>query len=205
MPESGPVAEGKRNSFLRRTQKYLDHGYDRHAAAAYVARLTGRATSPALDIGTGKGLLAIALARNGLHVVSGDVSTTDSDLAALLAEEAGVTTRIKFSILDASSLPFRDGCFGCIAMMDVLHHLEEGEPVFTEVRRTLRRGGTLVVADFTREGFDLIARVHREDGGEHPVGSVTLDWASNRLQEGGLIRRSDTTAHLQRVIVYFNP
>jgi ubiquinone/menaquinone biosynthesis C-methylase UbiE len=196
------MMEEQRQAFIRRTQRYLDLGYDRHAAAAFVAKLTGQAAGPVLDVGTGKGLLAIALARGGLDVVSVDVSTTDSDLAALLAEEAEVRTRIEFFALDASSLPFPDGHFGCIAMMDVLHHLEQGEPVLKEARRTLRPGGTLVVADFTQEGFDLIARVHREDGREHPVGPVTLDWALTWLQGEGLVSGPEMADHLQRAFVF---
>ena len=194
-----------RQSFIRRTQRFLDLGYDRHAAARFVAELAGRAASAVLDVGTGQGLLAIALARRGFDVVSVDVSTENSELAVALAQEAEVAARVKFMVLDASDLPFPDDQFGCIAMMDVLHHLEKGEPVLQEVRRTLRPGGILIVADFTPEGFDLIARVHREDGREHPVGPVTLDWASNWLHAGGLERTREETNHLQRAIVFSKP
>jgi ubiquinone/menaquinone biosynthesis C-methylase UbiE len=200
--EPGRATEEKRQAFIRRTQRYLDLGYDRHAASAFVARLAGQVAGPVLDVGTGKGLLAIALARRGLDVVSVDVSTADFDLAVSLAEEADVVARVRFMVLDASNLPFPNDHFGCVAMMDVLHHLGEGEPVLKEARRMLRPGGTLIVADFTQEGFDLIARVHREDGREHPVGPVTLDWASTWLQREGLVRVSETTSHLQRAIVF---
>jgi ubiquinone/menaquinone biosynthesis C-methylase UbiE len=200
--ESGRIAEGKKGAFVRRTCKYLDLGYDRHAAARFVAGLALQAEGPVLDIGTGKGLLAISLAEHFPEVVSVDVSTEDSELAVLLAKEAGVLARIKFLTCDASRTPFADDHFGCVAMMDVLHHLPAGAPVLREVKRTLRPGGILVVAEFTEEGFDLIAHVHREDGREHPVGPVTMDWASTWLQGEGLVRGSETTNHLQRVIVF---
>lgn len=196
------IIEAKKEAFVRRTRKYRDLGYDRHAAARFVAGLIRQAEGPALDIGTGKGLLAVSLAEHFPEVVSIDVSTEDTELAVLLAEESSVLARISFLTCDASRVPFPDSHFGCIAMMDVLHHLLEGAPVLKEVRRTLQPGGTLVVADFTLEGFDLIARVHREDGREHPVGPVTLDWASTWLQGEGLVRVSETTKHLQRAIVF---
>jgi ubiquinone/menaquinone biosynthesis C-methylase UbiE len=202
MSEPRLTKEEQEQAFIRRTQRFLDLGYDRHAAAEFVAALADPAASPVLDVGTGKGLLAIALARRGLDVVSVDVSRDDSDLAVFLAEEADVIARVKFMVLDASNLPFPNDHFGCIAMMDVLHHLMEGESVLQEISRTLRPGGTLVVADFTQEGFDLIARVHREDGREHPVGPVTLDWASSWLQGEGFVRGPETTDHLQRAIVF---
>jgi ubiquinone/menaquinone biosynthesis C-methylase UbiE len=200
--EHGHIAEEKRRAFVRRTRTYRDLGFDRHAAARFVASLTREAKGPVLDVGTGKGLLAISLAEHFQEVVSIDVSTEDSELAAALADEAGVLERIQFLTCDAVRVPFPDGHFGCVAMMDVLHHIEEGERVLKEVRRTLRPGGSLVVADFTEEGFDLIARVHHEDGIEHPVGPVTLDWAAAWLQGEGFARTREKTDQLQRAIVF---
>lgn len=196
------IMEEKKIAFVRRTRKYRDLGYDRHAAARFVAGLIRQTEGPVLDIGTGKGLLAISLAEHFSEVVSIDVSTEDSELAVLLAEDAGLLARIRFLTCDASRTPFADDLFGCIAMMDVLHHLQQGDPVLREVKRTLRPGGILVVAEFTEEGFDLIARVHREDGREHPVGPVTLDWVSTWLQGEGLDRELETTDYLQRAIVF---
>jgi ubiquinone/menaquinone biosynthesis C-methylase UbiE len=201
MPEHGRVAEAKRQAFVRRTKRYLELGHDRHAAAEFVADLPRQAEGSVLDIGTGKGLLAVALAERFPEVVSVDVTAEDSELAVLLADEAGVLARIKFLTLDAASLPFPDGQFGCVAMMDVLHHLEEGAPVLREAARVLRPAGTIVLADFTSEGLDLIARVHREDGREHPVGPATLEWASSWLQGQGFRMGDDRSGHLHRAIV----
>jgi ubiquinone/menaquinone biosynthesis C-methylase UbiE len=196
-----PVPESPYAIFARRTRKYQDLGYDREAAARFVAGLTRPGDGPALDVGTGKGILAISLAEHFPDVVSIDVSTEDSELAVLLADEAGVRSRIRFLTCDASRVPFPDGHFGCVAMMDVLHHLAEGASVLEEVRRALRPGGIFVVADFTEGGFDLVARVHREDGRVHPVGPVTLDWVSNWFQERGFVKLSEATDHLQHAIV----
>jgi hypothetical protein len=39
----------------------------------------------------------------------------------------------------------------------------------------IRPGGVLVLADFSREGFDFASRVLAAEGGVHPEGPVTLD------------------------------
>jgi ubiquinone/menaquinone biosynthesis C-methylase UbiE len=50
----------RKAAFLVRTEHYLSLGYDRIAAADFVAETGGRLSGPALDIGTGKGLMAMA-------------------------------------------------------------------------------------------------------------------------------------------------
>ena len=46
---------------------------------------------------------------------------------------------------DAQALPFNDGCFGNIVMLDVLHHIERPRVFFSEVARTLKKDGRLVM------------------------------------------------------------
>ena len=53
-----------------------------------------------------------------------------------------------------------------------------------ELRRVVRPGGRIVLADFSAEGFEMVARVHASEGGTHPEGPVTMDWTRGFL--GGL-------------------
>lgn len=48
---------------------------------------------------------------------------------------------------DAHELPFRDGAFGGIAMLDVLHHLARPAVFFAEAARVLRPRGRLVMIE----------------------------------------------------------
>jgi SAM-dependent methyltransferase len=50
-------------------------------------------------------------------------------------------------VADAQVLPFSDGCFGNIVMLDVLHHIERPKEFFLEVARTLRKGGRLAMIE----------------------------------------------------------
>lgn len=191
--------ESNKLAFLARTEQYLREGHDSFGAARFVAEAARDIEGPALDVGTGKGLLGMALVRRGLDVVSVDVSEEDSALAALLAREAGLNGRIRFLLGDARALPLPDGHFGCVAMMDVLHHLEDVAPVLGEMVRVARPRGRIVVADFTDEGFELVAKVHRAEGREHPRSGVTLDEARAVLTEAGWEPCSETTGHHHRV------
>src|SRR5258708_5132082 len=46
---------------------------------------------------------------------------------------------------DAQRLPFRDGTFDNIVLVDVLHHIERPAEFFGESCRVLRRGGRIVM------------------------------------------------------------
>jgi 2-polyprenyl-3-methyl-5-hydroxy-6-metoxy-1,4-benzoquinol methylase len=190
----------RREAFLARTEQYRRLGYDRLAAARFVAEAAGDLAGPALDVGTGRGLLAMAVARRGLDVVTVDVSDEDRELAALLAEEAGLAGRIRFLIRDARSVPFPNGWFGCALTMDVLHHLEDALPILREMVRLVRPGGKVVVADYTEEGFAMVSAIHRREGREHLRSSVTVEKAAAILSEGGCMARGATRSRFKSVV-----
>ena len=48
---------------------------------------------------------------------------------------------------DAQSLPFCDGSFDNIVMLDVLHHIERPARFFDEAKRVLRPGGRIVMVE----------------------------------------------------------
>ena len=171
------TAPARLQAFRERCEVYLRRGYDRFAAARHVVDAAASLRGPALDVGTGQGFLALELARRGLDIVSVDVDAEAQELAWLRAEEAGLGNRIAFVAGDTSRLPYPDGHFGCAAMMDVLHHLDTPGPVLREMGRVVAEGGLVVIADFDEQGFELVSRVHREEGREHPRTAATVGLA----------------------------
>lgn len=191
----------RRARFAERTDVYLRAGYDRRAAARFVAGAVDPACGPVLDVGTGKGLLAIALAERGLRVVSVDLDGDEQTLAALLAREAGVDRRIAFVRADASRLPCANLTFGAVVSLDVLHHLVDPEPVLREMVRSLRVGGQVILADFTEEGFALVSHVHRLEGGKHPRYGIRVDAAARQVAGWGFARSPDILGFFHDVAV----
>lgn len=194
-------AQERLRVFRTRNRQYLRIGHDRMAAARFVVEAAGVLHGPVLDVGTGKGIFAIELARQGLEVVSIDVDDQERELATLLANEAGVMSRITFDHGDAAHLPYADGHFGATAMMDVLHHLDEPGPVLREMARLVGAGGVILISDFDDDGFELVSRVHRSEGREHPRTAATLSLASDELSRAGFRCTTRTTGHQHDAVV----
>lgn len=125
----------------------LDAGWRRAAVAAASPPPDGRA----LDVGTGTGKLARALARampRG-RVVGADFSgpMLRRGRAALSRDPAG--QRIAWVLADALALPFRDASFDCATTAFTVRNVADVRQAFAELRRVVRPGGRVVCLELT--------------------------------------------------------
>jgi ubiquinone/menaquinone biosynthesis C-methylase UbiE len=96
----------------------------------------------ALDVGTGAGALAIALAPLVREVVAVDI------VPELLAEaRKRVPPNVELVEADASDLPFGYASFDLVCTARTMHHVARPEVVLAEMNRVLRPGGTMLVVD----------------------------------------------------------
>lgn len=133
-------------SKLQLRQRLLDHVH-------------WRGDERVLDLGCGRGLLAVAAAA---RVPRGSVIGVDLwDPAALSGNQAGsvlenariegVDNRVRVSKADARDLPFTDASFDVVVSNFVVHDLkrrEDRERMMREVARVLKPGGHLALVDF---------------------------------------------------------
>lgn len=92
-----------------------------------------------LDVGCGDGTIPSAF--DAAFVAGFDISFRCAHLAGSKGIRAAVADAV-------GGLPYADEAFETIYCVDVLYHLElRWEPVFTELHRVLRRGGTLVIVE----------------------------------------------------------
>lgn len=95
-----------------------------------------------LDIGSGEGYGAAALARLARSVIG-----LDSDRAAVEhARRRYVLDGLRFSAGRAESLPFPDATFDVCVAFEVIEHLESPEAMVREARRVLRPDGLLLLS-----------------------------------------------------------
>ncbi len=96
-----------------------------------------------LDVGTGAGALAFALAPHVREVVAVDVDAEKLERARTHTGHANVEIREA----DAAHLPFELGEFDLVCERAVLHHVPRPELVVAEMTRVTRPGGHLLVID----------------------------------------------------------
>jgi SAM-dependent methyltransferase len=99
-----------------------------------------RSPARALDLGTGTGIGARAIAERfpEAEVVGADLSERMLvEARRLLPQE--LASRVRFEVADASALPYEDGGFELVTLSNMI-------PFFDEIERVLAPGGSVVIA-----------------------------------------------------------
>jgi ubiquinone/menaquinone biosynthesis C-methylase UbiE len=130
--------------FARTAERVAAHQDARADRIAQQARdfAQPRGDERALDVGTGAGALALALAALVREVVGLDPVP---ELLALARERSRPNTA--FVEGDGAALPFPDGAFDLAATHRTLHHVPQPERVIAEMARVTRPGGQVLVVD----------------------------------------------------------
>jgi len=99
-----------------------------------------------LDIGTGTGHTALALAPHVRTVYGLDLTPEMLAEADRLAEEQGIVN-YRSVLGDAHQLPFDDGLFDLVTCRRAAHHFADIDTAMSEMARVLKPGGRLVIDD----------------------------------------------------------
>jgi ubiquinone/menaquinone biosynthesis C-methylase UbiE len=116
-----------------------------------------RGDERALDVGTGAGALAFALAPLVREVVGLDPVPELLELA-----RARSMSNTDFVEGDGTALPFPDGSFDLAGTHRTLHHVGQPERVVVELARVTRSGGQLLVVDQLAPGDPAAAAALHE-------------------------------------------
>lgn len=123
-------------------------GYSLEALIAQVAPGPGQR---ALDIATGGGHTALALARAGARVVAGDLTRPMLRAARghITAQLAGAASAgaVRYAQLDAERLPFPAASFDIVTCRIAPHHFPDVAGFVRECARVVRPGGVVGVVD----------------------------------------------------------
>ena len=120
-------------------------------AMEFLQRLNLQAGTRMLDVGCGSGQIAIPAARAGIHVTGLDIAPNQLEAARGRATAEGLT--VQFDEGDAEMLPYADESFDVVVSLIGAMFAPRPERVASELTRVCRKGGRVVMANWTPEGF----------------------------------------------------
>lgn len=161
-----PEAENYKR-YLERIDLYKSFGYDIEIEREFILKKAQPLYGNILEVGTGKGYLAIALAKGGYKFTSIDISEEEQKFAQLNIKYLGLEEKIDFKVEDAEHLKFEDGSFDVIISVNTIHHLSNPFKVIDELIRVVASEGKIILSDFTKEGLETVDKVHMSDGRRH--------------------------------------
>ncbi|HTI15610.1 MAG TPA: methyltransferase domain-containing protein [Dictyobacter sp.] len=100
----------------------------------------------ALDVATGGGHTALAVAPHVAHVTVSDLTPIMLDTARAFLQEQGVTNA-DFRVADAEQLPFEDASFDRVTCRIAPHHFPNIRQAVREIARVLKPQGLFLLID----------------------------------------------------------
>jgi demethylmenaquinone methyltransferase / 2-methoxy-6-polyprenyl-1,4-benzoquinol methylase len=132
-----------------------------------------------LDVATGTGMVAFALAARGAEVIGLDQSEAMLGGArARLQRTPELAGRLSFVLGEAEALPFGDGQFDALSFTYLLRYVDDPAATMRELARVVKPGGRIVMVEFgvprdpvlrglwrihTRVGLPLLGRAVSRD------------------------------------------
>ena len=136
---------------------WMDGDYDvfsrlmESSAVEFLDRLQIKPGSAVLDVACGSGQLALIAARRGARVAGVDIAANSIRVARSRAAAEGLNAT--FEEGDAEALPYPDASFDVVATIFGAMFAPRPELVAAELVRVCRPGGTIAMANWTKEGF----------------------------------------------------
>ena len=172
----------------------LPEAADRYYASSEwqaVRALIGRARGRALDVGSGRGIAAVALSRDGWETTA--LEPDPSEIVGAGAIRSLVReTRLRIDIIEtpAEALPFPDASFDLVHVRQALHHARDLRRFCAEISRVLKPGARLIATRehvLSRRGdlddFLETHALHRLYGGEF---AYVLDDYRKAITDAGI-------------------
>lgn len=171
--------------YLERIKLYKSFGYDAEGERNFIIEKAEPLYGEILEIGTGKGHLAIALAKKGYSFTTIDISDQEQKIARLSIKYLGLEKQVNFKIENAQKMSFGDKVFDIIFSANMVHHLKNPFKVIDELIRIVSFEAKIILSDFTKAGLELIDKVHAHEGRKHGFTQANLSDIGKYLSTKG--------------------
>ena len=116
-----------------------------------------------MDMATGTGDLAIAMAKGieGSTIYGADFSSEMLAVAKQKIEHLGLSERISLTECNAENIPLDEESVDATTVAFGVRNFEHQREALTEIKRTIRKGGHLIVLEFSNPKFALVRWCYR--------------------------------------------
>jgi ubiquinone/menaquinone biosynthesis C-methylase UbiE len=170
--------------YYGRMRLFKQYGYDMMKARSFLLNKSGIKNSSVLEVGTGRGHLAVGLAKKGIRFVTIDLDRKVLFLARRNLKGHGVLKFACIKLMDARKLNFRDEEFDHVISSNFIHHAKYPEQCIKEMIRVARR--SITIADLNKRGEAIMSKVHQLDGRKHARSLLSLKGIKEQLDRSGL-------------------
>jgi demethylmenaquinone methyltransferase/2-methoxy-6-polyprenyl-1,4-benzoquinol methylase len=133
-----------------------------------------------LDVATGTGMVAFALAARGANVVGLDQSEAMLGRAkARLQRSPQLAERLAFMLGEAEDLPFADGEFDALSFTYLLRYVDDPAATMRELARVVKPGGRIGMVEFAVPSDPFLRtlwRIHTRAGLPFIGRAVSREW-----------------------------
>ena len=150
MRDDADTKKAVQSQFGRQAEWYtISRRHEQSPGLEILKRLAAPAAGDrVLDVATGTGFTAFAMAERARSVVAVDFTDGMVRRARGLRDERQLTN-VTFCLGDAEALPFRTGVFDLVVCRYASHHFPNVAHAIDEMVRVVRPGGRVVVEDTT--------------------------------------------------------
>lgn len=167
-----------------RLKLFKKYGYDILKARNLILAKAKFSKAKILEVGTGRGHMAIALAKKGFKLTSVDLDKKAQYAARASLKAIKLDKLVTLKIMNAERLQYKDESFDYVISVNFIHHAKKPIRCLKEMIRLVK--DKLVIADINKRGERIMQKVHGMDGHSHAVSKMSLQGVKEFLNKAGL-------------------
>jgi ubiquinone/menaquinone biosynthesis C-methylase UbiE len=171
--------------YNERLKLFKEYGYDIPKSRKFILTKAKVSGGRILEVGTGRGHMAVALAKNGLKVVSIDLDRKAQKIAKLKLKSFKLDKSVPFRIMNAEKLQYRNDSFDHVISVNFIHHAKNPAKCLKEMIRVVKN--KLIIADLNKRGEKIMDKVHALDSHRHAASKMSMPEVKEYLEREGLM------------------
>ena len=140
-----------------RLRLFKRYGYDIPKARSLIFKKAKISGGKILEVGTGRGHMGVALAKNGLKVVSIDLDRKAQKIAKLNLKSLKLDKSVSLKHMDAEKLKYKDNSFDFVISVNFIHHAKNPVKCLKEMIRVVKN--KLIIADLNKRGERVMEKM----------------------------------------------